>query len=76
MLTDNRDVLDAIAKTLIEKEKINGEELLNVINSVKPGLISEEAIKAVTAIMTPKVDENQSPPDLTPAPAMMKKETM
>lgn len=28
LLTDNRPVLDQIAKTLIEKEKINGIQLL------------------------------------------------
>ena len=31
LLTDNRDVLDAIAKILIENEKINGKELLKTI---------------------------------------------
>ena len=41
ILTENRDVLDAIAKSLIENEKINGKELLNVIKSVNPELISE-----------------------------------
>ena len=31
LLTDNRDVLDAIAKLLIEEEKIDGKQLLNLI---------------------------------------------
>jgi ATP-dependent Zn protease len=36
LITENREVLDAIAKTLIEKEKINGLELLKLINDIKP----------------------------------------
>jgi ATP-dependent Zn protease len=31
LLTENRDVLDMIAQTLIEKEKINGVELVQKI---------------------------------------------
>ena len=36
LITENREVLDVIAKTLIEKEKINGLELLKLINDIKP----------------------------------------
>lgn len=39
ILTDNMDVLSAIAKLLIEKEKINGLEMLQLIKSMKPELI-------------------------------------
>jgi len=31
LLVDNRDALDEIAKVLIEKEKIDGKELLKII---------------------------------------------
>lgn len=41
LLTDNRDVLDEIAKTLIEKEKIDGKELLDVMKKINPDLVSE-----------------------------------
>lgn len=53
LLTDNRDVLDEIAKVLIENEKINGKELLNVIKKVNPSLVSEKAMDAVEAIIKP-----------------------
>ena len=39
LLTENRDILDMIAKTLIEKEKITGDELLEKIKEMKPELI-------------------------------------
>ena len=39
LITQNREVLDVIAKTLIEKEKINGLELLKLINDLKPELV-------------------------------------
>lgn len=41
LLTENRDVLDAIAKILIEEEKINGKELLKTIQSIKPELVTK-----------------------------------
>jgi ATP-dependent Zn protease len=47
ILTDNRNILDAIAKTLIEKEKITGVEMLELIKQIKPELVTDEAIKAV-----------------------------
>ena len=43
LLTENRDVLDEIAKILIKEEKINGKQLLEVIQKVKPGLLPEKA---------------------------------
>jgi ATP-dependent Zn protease len=46
-LTDNRNILDAIAKTLIEKEKITGVEMLQIIKQLKPELVTDEAIIAV-----------------------------
>lgn len=68
LLTNNRDVLDQIAKTLIEKEKIDGKELLNVIKSVKPNLVSAKAMEAVSAMVAPKSEE-QGEATLSPQPA-------
>jgi len=53
LLTDNRDVLDQIAKVLIEKEKIDGKELLTIIKSMKSDLISDKAIEKVSEIIVP-----------------------
>merc|ERR1719213_300009 len=58
LLTDNRDVLDEIARVLIEKEKINGKELLNVIKGIRPELVTEKAMEAVNAIMTPAQNDD------------------
>jgi ATP-dependent Zn protease len=35
---ENRDVLDAIANMLVEKEKINGAQMLELIQRIKPEL--------------------------------------
>jgi cell division protease FtsH len=61
LLTNNRDVLDAIAKLLIEEEKIDGKQLLNLIKSIKPEMVSEKAMDAIDQVITPT-----GPP--TPAP--------
>lgn len=47
LLVDNKDVLDLIAKTLIEEEKINGIQLLDLIKGLKPELIADSAMDAV-----------------------------
>lgn len=47
LLTDNRDILDAIAKCLIEEEKIDGKQLLLLIKNLKPELVTEKAMKAI-----------------------------
>lgn len=57
LLTDNRDVLDQIAKVLIEKEKIDGKELLTIIKSMKSDLVSDKAIEKVSEIMIPDADK-------------------
>lgn len=71
LLTDNRDALDEIAKVLIEKEKIDGKEMLNIIQKISPELISEKAIEAVAAMMVPDFEEKDDgqEPKLQPAPA-------
>ena len=40
-MTENRPILDQIAKTLVEKEKIDGLELLKIIQDMKPELVPE-----------------------------------
>ena len=64
LLTENQDVLDEIAKTLIEKEKINGIHLLDLIKDLKPNIIPEGAVEAVKQVVADK------PTQPTPAPAM------
>jgi ATP-dependent Zn protease len=41
LLEQNRDLLDMIADTLIEKEKISGLELIKKIKEMKPDLIRD-----------------------------------
>ena len=53
LLTENRDALDAIAKCLIEEEKIDGKQLLQLIKSINPDLISEKAMAAIDKVVTP-----------------------
>jgi len=56
LLTDNRSVLDLIAKTLIEKEKIDGVEMLNLIKDIKPELVTDAAMQAVKDFAIPVSD--------------------
>lgn len=53
LLTDNRDVLDAIAKCLIEEEKIDGKQLLQLVKKIKPSLVTEKTMEAIEKITTP-----------------------
>ena len=53
LLLDNKNILDVIAKTLIEKEKITGIEMLDLIKQINPDLVTEEAVKAVKEMMKP-----------------------
>ena len=57
ILTENRDVLDMLAKLLIEKEKISGVEMLQEIKKIKPHLVKEDAIEKVLATSNPKDKE-------------------
>lgn len=43
LITENKDILDKIAQTLIENEKIDGSELLNIIEGIRPELVPEGA---------------------------------
>ena len=61
MLTDNRDVLDEIAKMLIEEEKMDGKQLLQLIKNVKPGLVTEKAMEAIDKIVTPQTSPRAAP---------------
>lgn len=53
LLTENRDVLDEIAKYLIEEEKIDGKQLLQLIKNIRPELVSQKAMDAIESITTP-----------------------
>lgn len=44
LLMENRDLLDAIASMLVEKEKINGAQMLELIARIKPGLAKKELV--------------------------------
>ena len=39
ILTENRDVLEAISNYLLEKEKMNGLELIQIIRDIRPELV-------------------------------------
>ena len=56
ILTDNRDILDIVAKTLIEKEKIDGVDLLQIIKDANPELVSSDAMQKVYESMKPQLD--------------------
>jgi ATP-dependent Zn protease len=47
IITENKDILDSIAKTLIEKEKIDGKELLQLIAEIRPELVPKGAAEKV-----------------------------
>jgi len=53
LLTEHRDLLDAIAKTLIEKEKMTGTEMMEIIKQMKPYLVSDKTMQRVGAMMKP-----------------------
>jgi len=60
IITTNKDILDTIAKTLIEKEKIDGGELLDIIEGIRPELVPEgarETVNEMIARTSPKVFE-------------------
>jgi len=61
LLTENRDVLDEIAKILIEEEKIDGKQLLNLVKRVRPDLVSEKAMKAIDRVVTPSGPQTPVP---------------
>ena len=52
LLTEHRDLLDAIANRLIEKEKMDGTEMLELIQSIKPQLVTEEAMNTVKELVS------------------------
>ena len=52
LLTEHRDILDAIANRLIEKEKMDGTEMLELIQSIKPQLVTEEAMNTVKELVS------------------------
>lgn len=72
LLSDHKEVLDAIAKRLIEKEKIDGNEMLVLIKEINPTLISEAAVKKVAEMVQPvkeAISDTLSDGGDTPVPA-------
>ena len=53
ILNDNRQILDQIANTLIQKEKISGLEMFDIIKKINPELVSSSSISAIKNIMKP-----------------------
>lgn len=53
ILTENRDILDKIAVSLVEREKITGVELVHIIQKFNPKLIPDSTAKKVL-----KMEEN------------------
>merc|ERR1712147_373907 len=67
IITENKEVLDAIANTLIEKEKIDGKALINLIGDMKPEIVPQGAKEKISQII-----ERSKPviaADPVPAPA-------
>jgi len=56
LLTENKDVLDLIAQTLIKEEKITGTEMLSKIRDLRPELVSADQIAKVQEFTKPVVD--------------------
>lgn len=51
IITENKDILDAIAKVLIEKEKIDGKALIDIIGDMKPELVPQGAREKISKII-------------------------
>ena len=51
LLTEHRGILDAIADRLIEKEKIDGVEMLELIKGINAQLVSDDAMAAVQELV-------------------------
>ena len=47
ILTENHDVLEAVANLLLEKEKINGLELIELIRGMRPELVPSSTMVKV-----------------------------
>jgi len=56
LLTENKDVLDAVAKSLIENEKIDGIKLLETIRNIRPSLVEDKALDAIKEAMKPELE--------------------
>jgi len=56
LLTEHRGILDAIATRLIEKEKIDGVEMLELIKGINSALVTEDAMSAVQDLVRKTTD--------------------
>lgn len=57
LLTENRNILDAIADRLIEKEKIDGIEMLELIKGINASLVSDSAMATVKELVQKTTDK-------------------
>lgn len=48
IICQNRDILDAIAKQLIENEKMDGKDLIDLIYRIKPDLVPSKTREKVS----------------------------
>lgn len=62
LLMEHKDLLDKIASSLIEKEKMDGNEMLDLIKSMKPWLISDDVIIKVQEMVKPVFDQGNAEP--------------
>jgi predicted RNase H-like nuclease (RuvC/YqgF family) len=59
-----------VANTLIEKEKITGTEMLQIIQKIRPDLVSNDQIKKVQEFAKPIVEAlSPASDEPTPIPA-------
>ena len=57
LLTEHGNILDAIANRLIEKEKIDGIEMLELIKSINASLVSDTAMATVKDLVQKTTDK-------------------
>ena len=69
-ILENKEVLDQIAKTLIEKEKIDGGQLLTIIETLKPELVPAGAKEKVAEMIARGGSGNKKSADAELAPAV------
>ena len=70
IILENKEVLDQIAKTLIEKEKIDGGQLLTIIETLKPELVPAGAKEKVAEMIARGGSGNKKPVDAELVPAV------
>lgn len=70
IITENKDVLDAIAKSLIQNEKIDGGQLLTLIGDLRPELVPAGAKEKVAEMIARGGTGTKKTPPAELAPAV------